>query len=114
MTVPPAPATNITEINVGCSALFPSTFRAARDFWGEDCEVIGHPAQKSAWNIARQLMGNPAYSTEWNEAQDEYFMGKEFTADYTMPMDEIHFRRNGKVVGKIRQLAIPMSYMSVR
>ena len=97
-----------------CSfTLHPTMFRAARDFWGEDCEVVGHPAQKAAWNMARILMGNPAYSVEWNEAQDEYFMGKEFTADYTMPMDRIDFRRNGKIMGWIYGLAIPTDYVSM-
>jgi hypothetical protein len=108
------PATNVTEMYASNCLIMPTAFRAARDFWGEDCEVIGHPAQKASWNQTRLLTGNPAYSQEWNEALVDYFLGSEFTADYTMPMDEIHFRRNGKVVGKIRALAIPFGYMSVR
>lgn len=107
------PKTDINYIGACGAPLHPTTFRAARDLWGENCEVIGHPAQRTSWNEARLLMGNQAYSKEFNEELCDYFMGTKFRADYNLPKDVVEFRRNGKLIGKIVSLGIPYPYASL-
>lgn len=107
------PKTDVELIHVGCGVLTPTVVRAARDLWGEDCEIVGHPAQRQAWNMARVLIGNPAYDSEFNRELCNYFLGTDFRADYSLAKDVVEFRRNGKLIGKIVALAVPYPYASL-
>lgn len=112
ITVPPKPP--FDSIQACGWSLLPGIMRCAIDSWGDDCDVVGHPAQKYAWTETRLIIGNTAYGKEFNEQLCDYLMGTKFRADYGMPLDRIEFRRNGKVMGWISQLALPVHYNGYR
>jgi hypothetical protein len=107
-TVPPKPP--FDDIYCSSGPLTPGVMRCALDAWGEDCDVVGHPAQRYAWNEMRLIIGNPAYSKDFNHKLVDFLTGTKFRAEYTMPVDLVEFRRDGKVVGRIRSLSVPIGY----
>src|SRR5258708_4275692 len=97
-------------MHAGNTKLTVGMVRAARDRFGEDCEMSGHPAQRVAWEMIALWIDETSWKEEQKERMKEFWLGQKFNVEADADADTISFSRNGVVVGAIKRLAIPMGY----
>ena len=101
----------IEQIHAGCSMLTVSIMRLAYDRWGDDCEIVGHPAQRVAWEQQGLLFGDLDWDDDEKERIKTFWLGHhDFKIDKAVEKSTILFQKNGVTVGEIVGLAIPVGY----
>jgi len=92
------------------SALTLRAYRTALDLYWDATEIEAHPAQVCAWEELAYLLGLSAYAPEQVQRQRDYWLGRRPNANRDLPKDEIHFMKDGLLLGTIQSLQVPFPY----
>jgi hypothetical protein len=97
------------RISAAGSALTIKLYRWALDRTGAD-SVEAHYAQIVAWEELMFLLGQTKHSVEEVAREREYWLSVRPSANDELPADVIVFKKNGVILGELKNLAIPIGY----
>jgi hypothetical protein len=102
----------VFEINAGYSCLIAAHIRLLMDNCSESIRLQGHAAQHAAYDTLMLLIADQALPKELNEDAARRFgiYPSRFDTIETDDMQSVWAVLDGKIVGKINCLAIPVYY----